>query len=182
MFDYGDVLFGGTFQTDLYKLDKIQVEAMRITTGATARSDIELLYEDTSWPKLSERRKGHVLILFYKIAHNLTPQYLSGMFQNLRGLPANYNLRSEGNIIRFPFARTEIFKRSFFSNVIHEWNLLCHETKCLASLIEFKQKVLPTRHKCLEILYCGERWASVHHARIRIGCSKLIFICVTICM
>ncbi len=53
--DYGDYLYAGTYDSDLCKLDRIHVEAMRNVTGATARSNIILLYEETGWLKLSDR-------------------------------------------------------------------------------------------------------------------------------
>ena len=42
--EYGDCLLAGTFEVDLNKVDNVQVEAMRIVTGATARSNINSLY------------------------------------------------------------------------------------------------------------------------------------------
>ena len=49
------MLWAGTYDSDLCKLDAIQTEAMRIVTGATARSNIKLLQEETGWPTLDER-------------------------------------------------------------------------------------------------------------------------------
>jgi hypothetical protein len=48
----------------------------RIITGATTRSDVQLLYEETAWSRLNEQRKAHVLNMVYKIMNNLTPSYL----------------------------------------------------------------------------------------------------------
>ena len=74
--EYGDVLFAGTYESDLCKLDRLQVDAMRIVTGATEKSNIVLLYEDLGWPYLDSRRQQHCLSLMYKIVHGLAPQYL----------------------------------------------------------------------------------------------------------
>ena len=35
--EYGDVLWAGTYDSDLCKIDAIQVEAIRIVTGTTVR-------------------------------------------------------------------------------------------------------------------------------------------------
>ena len=99
--------------------------------------------------------------------------YLYNIFELFKGEPLTYNLRSEDSQIRIPFARTELFKRSFFSSAIHEWNLLESDTKNSQSLSLFTGHLLPKKDCCLDILYYGERWASVHHARIRLGCSEL---------
>ena len=51
--EYASVVWGGTYDSDLCKLDQVQVEAMRLITGATARSSIKALYEETGWPTLA---------------------------------------------------------------------------------------------------------------------------------
>ena len=54
LFDYGDILFAGTYHIVLTVLDKVQVEAMSITTGASARSYIQLLFHDTVSPSITK--------------------------------------------------------------------------------------------------------------------------------
>ena len=75
--------------------------------------------------------------------------------------------------MRQPLARTETYINSFFPFAIRQWNLLSIEAKSKPSLNEFKNFLKKNKSKKLDILYYGERWASVHHARLRIGCSKL---------
>jgi hypothetical protein len=74
--EYGDCLWGGAYEVDLNKLDDIQIEAMRIVTGATAKSNINSLYCDTKWQTLDERRKNRSLTMKYKIIHGFAPSYL----------------------------------------------------------------------------------------------------------
>lgn len=45
--EYASVVWGGTYKSDMNKLEKIQIDAMRVITGATARSSILSLYNDT---------------------------------------------------------------------------------------------------------------------------------------
>ena len=47
--EYADCVWAGTYDVDLNLLDNIQVTAMRIVTGAPARSNIANLYEETRW-------------------------------------------------------------------------------------------------------------------------------------
>ena len=49
LIEYADVAWAGAHCTDLIKLDKLQVEAMRIVTGCTNRSNIANLYKDCDW-------------------------------------------------------------------------------------------------------------------------------------
>ena len=169
--DYADILYAGTYDSDLCKLDKIQVEAMRVVTGATARSNINALYKDTGWPTLTQRRNFHVLNLFFKIKNNLSPDYLNVIFNSIVQHDNNYNLRSQGNI-RNPYTKTESFRRSFFPYAIKMWNALPHEQRDITDFLGFKQAIKPQK-LTNELFYYGERWQSVHHARLRIGCSKL---------
>ena len=169
--DYGDVLYAGTYDSDLCKLDKIFVDAMRIVSGATARSNIKLLHEETGWPTLSERRANHVLYSFYKVLNDMCPLPILNTYNTLIAREQHYVLRN--NNIPAPFTRTETYRRSYFPDAIRRWNQLPHNLKEAHTLEEFKQLLnTPTIPK-QDILYYGDRWASVHHARIRIGCSKL---------
>ena len=170
--DYADVIYAGTYDSDLCKLDRIQVDAMRIVTGATEKSNINLLFTETDWQRFDSRRKSHVLCLMYKIVNGLAPSYLCDILQSINSLQTGYNLRREGNI-RVPFARTESYKRSFFPHGIQLWNSTDVNLRNLPSITEFKLKFKPDISPSKTILYYGERWASIHHARLRLGCSKL---------
>jgi hypothetical protein len=172
--EYADVLFAGTYDSDLCKLDMLQAEAMRIVTGATARSNIRLLYEDLGWPTLQSRRRIHCLCLMYKIVNGNAPQYLKALIPVRYQPDGMHSLRSFANEeIRAPFARTESFTRSFLLYTIKLWNELDIETRHLPTLDSFKLALKEPKDRMLSILYYGKRWPNIHHARIRIGCSKL---------
>jgi hypothetical protein len=74
--EYADCVWYGAYAIDLDLLDNVQVNAMRIMTGATARSNINKLYEETGWPTLESRRSAHMLAMFYKIVTGTAPSYL----------------------------------------------------------------------------------------------------------
>ena len=61
--EYGNVLFAGSSNNDLNKFNKIEKEAMRISTGATAKCNSELLKTECKWESLENRRKNHVLCM-----------------------------------------------------------------------------------------------------------------------
>lgn len=71
--EYADVLWSGAYDCDLVKLDRVQLRAMRIVTGATAKSNINNLYSETGWNSLSERREFHKMCTFYKIINDILP-------------------------------------------------------------------------------------------------------------
>ena len=169
--EYGDILWAGTYDSDLCKIDAIQVEAMRIVVGATARSNINLLYEETGWPTLSERRLFHVQKLMYKMVNNLAPNYLSDLLPDTVGQHVDYGLRNE-NSIRAPFTRTESYRRSFIPFGISTWNNLPAEIKRAPSLEAFVGATKPKR-QARKLYEAGSRLTALYQARTRLGCSAL---------
>ena len=86
----------------------------------------------------------------------------------------HYNLRNNENV-RLPFIRSEVYRRSFFPYAIRLWNKLQLQIRNATSIRVLKsslKKDLPERNI---LYYYGKRWASVHHSRLRMRCSKLNF-------
>ena len=109
------------------------------------------------WPRL---KLWHFSLLFYFILPVDNEQR------------ARYNLRNIHNI-PIPPARLESFKKSFIPSTISLWNELAVEIRQKQTLEEFKSDIKSTKEEPNILYYYGKRWPSVHHARIRIGCSKL---------
>ena len=55
--EYGDILFAGSDSLSLEKINKIEREAKRISTGATARCNSQLLDIESKWENITDRRK-----------------------------------------------------------------------------------------------------------------------------
>ena len=72
-----------------------------------------------------------------------------------------------------PATRLESFKRSFIPFSIRLWNALSIEVRHAPSVRDFKNNLNKDNKEPNVLYYYGSRWASVHHARIRLGCSKL---------
>ena len=83
-----------------------------------------------------------------------------------------YNLRHGNNIV-LPFTRLESFKRSYIPFSIKLWNALSIEVRHAPSLRDFKNHLTKDKKEPTLLYYYGSRWASIHHARLRLGCSKL---------
>ena len=78
--EYGQILFAGTFQKDLDKINKVEKEAMRIVTGATRGCSIALLNIESKWEDIATRRKNALLIMFYKIVNGDAPVNLLNIY------------------------------------------------------------------------------------------------------
>ena len=75
--EYGDVVWVNFSQGLKDQLDKVQNEAARKVTGCTKLVAIRDLYQESGWETLSERRRKHKLMLFYKMINGLSPNYLN---------------------------------------------------------------------------------------------------------
>jgi len=114
--EYCSVIWGGSYDTDILKLEQIHVEAMRLITGATAKSNIAALYKETSFMPVKDRINNMTNIMMYKIIHDLAPEYLKQYIPNENVFERKYNLRT--NNIHPPATRLETFKRSFYPSGI----------------------------------------------------------------
>ena len=65
--EYADIVWDNCTQQQEQDIEKIQIEAARIVTGATKLISLNKLYVETGWELLKDRRRKHRLILFYKM-------------------------------------------------------------------------------------------------------------------
>ena len=177
--EYGDVVWAGAHDCHLVKLDRLQLEAMRIVTGAPNKSNIANLYNDLNWELLSDRRDRHSLIIMFKMVKNLVPTYLCNLKPTQAGDSHEYNLRNNSDL-SIPFCRTQCMKKSFLPCTVKLWNSLQNNIKLCDTLSSFKLKlkshyaVSENFSKMKKFLYnSGSRPWNIVHAKLRIGCSSL---------
>ena len=108
----------------------------------------------------------------YKIIHGQAPEYLNSLLPDYITNRTPYPLRNQQNI-DVPFARIDAYYYSFFPCTIRDWNGLNLNTRNLVTIKEFKTVLNVNSMKCNKLFYVGNRVESVHHARLRIGCSLL---------
>ena len=75
--EYSGGVWDNCNDQDKKLLENIQIEAMRIVTGATKLCSISKLFQDTGWETLEARRRKQKLIIFFKMIHGLWPDYLN---------------------------------------------------------------------------------------------------------
>jgi hypothetical protein len=170
--EYGNILFAGSPKCHLDKLDKVELDAFRIISGATKGCPTLNIIKELGLPTLLERRKLHVLSTLYKYHFGPSPLYISDILANYVRTPV-YGLRNI-SAYKIPMCKTEGFKNSFFPLAINYWNSLEDSTRESENINFFKSKICPKRNSNhFKLLYYGERWPNIHHARIRMGCSRL---------
>ena len=171
LLEYADVIWDNCAQYEVVELEKAQHEAGRIVTGATRLISIDKLYSEIGWETLSSRRKFHKLVLFYKMTHGLTPDYLSNLIPDTVGSLSRYNLRNENDIRTIP-CRTQLYFNSFLPSTIRDWNELDTEIRSSPSLNIFKSRLMK-KTKIPKYYIDGNRFEQVQLTRIRTNCSAL---------
>ena len=151
---------------DYSSLWQIQTEAARIATGTTKLVSIENLYSEIGWDTLEARRKKQNLTLFYKMVHNLTPNYLTSLIPSTVNETSNYNLRNS-NDIRTVNARTSQYFSSFLPSSIREWNALPEEQRNATTGISFRYQLNQPSSSIPKFYYVGERQTQILHPRLR---------------
>ena len=172
--EYCDVIWDNCLQKEKDLLENIQLAAARIVTGARRGTSHALLYEETGWNTLQERRDIHKLVMMYKIINDLAPQYLKNALPPTAGERAGRNLRNNSNLEHIKCHSTH-FLNSFFPSAIKHWNQLSVDIRQSTTLSTFKSKVskIFSRVKPLPYYYKGNRKTGIILACMRMGCSNL---------
>ena len=175
--EYGDVIFDNCTEQQKSELEFIQMQAARTVTGAKRHTSHTLLYEETGWTTLNERRRLHKLILMHQIVHKISPKYLTDL------LPASRSARVTRQTTRLipQFShRTNAFKRSFIPSAIDLWNTVLDDnmrhTQSKAIFRRLIKKLI--EHKPLNDLqklwfYMGSRASQIITSQMRLEFSDL---------
>ena len=169
--EYADVVWDNCPQYLNEQIYKIQIESARIVTGCTKLASLDDLAKEAGWESLQDRRLKHKLILYFKMAKGLSPNNLSLLVPQSVGSLTPYSLRGSQNH-RIPQCRTELYKRSFLSAVIEEWNKLPIEIRNEDSLSCFKYYLNQDKPSPNKLYFIGERKLQVIHTQIRNNCSS----------
>jgi hypothetical protein len=171
--EYGDIIYDGSADLHLKRLEGIQRKAALSCTGAYRHTNHERLLEELGWPTLSARRKSHRLNVMFKIQNGLTPLYLKEACPPLTRDRTNYILRSALNITT-PQQRTTCYQKSFYPQTIKEWNSLPRNQRLTTSLDSFKEsQKAKAGFKNNKLFHHNSSKAAIDLTRIRLGLSGL---------
>lgn len=166
--EYADVTWDNCPNYLQNAIEAVQNEAARIITGATKLCNINKLLNDLKWETLTERRKQHKLVLFYKMVNGIAPQYLSNLVPH-ENADTSYNLRSQRTVP----SRTQAYRSSFLPSAIREWNALPVQTRESPSISSFKHNLDRNKTKASPLFKVGSRLGQILHTRLRLDCSSL---------
>lgn len=172
LFDYCDQIYDNCPVAQKQQLDRVQLSAARICTGAIRSTNKDtLIINELGWESLTSRRKRHKLFLFYKIFKLNIQPYLHNLLPvSTRTHVSRYPL----NIQQFN-CRTEKFKQSFIPSSVVLWNNLSPAVQATETLQVFKHQIssmyLP--QKPPSYYGQGKRFYSIIHTRLRLRHNTL---------
>ena len=176
--EYANIILDNCSIENKRNLESIQIEAVRIITGATKLHvcSIQKLYDDTGIQTLQKRRNNHKLFQLYKILNGLTPQYLQSLIPQRVQNISRYQLRNMSNF-NVPPARTVTHANSFLPSTLRDWNSLDLIVRNSPTLNSFKRQLNRTRNenpypKYFDIVHTS-RFCQIYHSRLRLECSSL---------
>ena len=149
--DYCDVIFHSPAIPSLFdssinltnlmqRLESTQYQAALAITRAWKGTSQNKLYEELGCEYLSDRRWARRLFQFFKIFHNISPDYLK---VNLPPLRRHLYGVHQPNILKEIFSRTTKYKNSFFPNSVKIWNCIGPDIRGIDSLSAFKKTIVP---------------------------------------
>ena len=138
--EYASSVWDPYYKTHNLTIEKVQRRAVRWSLGNyDYHSSVSAMLQDLNWPTLQYRRQRARLSLFYKSLHNLIvleipPYYIPN--NHLSRLRIHHQLS-----YIHPYARTNIYKYSFFPRTISEWNSLPTEIILSTTLSAFQSQL-----------------------------------------
>ena len=132
LLEYADVVWDNCTQYEADELEKIQIEAARIVTGATRLASLNPLYCEIGLDTLACRRNKHKIIMFYKMYTGLSPAYLSALLAATVGANVSYNLGNPHNLQTVQ-CHSQLDYNSFLPSIIRTWNGLQQDTRNINS-------------------------------------------------
>lgn len=170
--DYADVIWDNCTDRLSNELESLHLDALRTIVGAVRGTSHIKLYNESGFMSLTERRRRHKLIMYFKIASGLAPDYIT---QYLPPLVSSTNPYHRRNPLerKIPNFATTLYQDSFFISTTYLWNALPDNIKQLTSLSAFK-RFISTNDVAVPPYYnVGERKPQTIHCKLRLNMSDL---------
>ena len=170
--EYASCVWNNCTKAQSDRLEQLQLEAARIVTGSVKGTQHKVLYCETGWLPLSDRRENSQIALLYKMVNHMVPQYLSLLVS--RPGQQQYNLRNSLNIPEI-FGTNEMYRQSFLPSAVKVWNKLSLDIRQSTSVNSLKNKLNSTKCPKKPPVYynLGSRQGQIYHARLRMQSSDL---------
>ena len=134
LLDYCSAVWDPHMEKDINNIDKVQRRSARfVKNDYNWESSVTSMIKDLGWENLADRRREARLCIFHKIVNGTVAvpavDYLA---------PGTTRTRSNTRKYKHYYARTNIYKYSFFPRTIPEWNNLSEDTVKCETIESFK--------------------------------------------
>ena len=172
--DYGDILYDNCSEANKEDLEAVHIAAARVVTGAKRYTSHQLLYNDTGWTPLRQRREAHKLLKIYDIIHNHTPAYLKSILpRNLGASTHRTRGASANNFIPYR-CKTELLRKSFFPSSLNLFYTLPPSERSPSTRNAFRRTIKQSmKNTVTTYFYSGPRKFNVVLAQMRLEFSDL---------
>ena len=170
--EYGSTIWDNCTKHEKEELEKIQLAALRVITGAKRGTSHQLLYLETGIETLQERRDRRKLNMMFKMQKGLAPETLTELLPETTDARTDRNLRSGANT-SLVMTHSEAHYNSFMPAMIRKWNDLPQRLRNTQTAELFKDKITPEKTKIPTYIYAGERKPQIYHTRMRLRKSDL---------
>ena len=172
IFDYADVLYDNCSQTLSDQLESLHLDSLRTIIGAVRGTSHQIIYKESGFVPLQERRRRHKIVLFFKMVNGLTPAFLDPYLPPLVSSINPYHRRRP--LERFvPRCRTVLYQNSFFPSTTQLWNNLLENIQSSQSISVIKRFLAQNDIIPPPRFYAGDRHSQILHCRLRNNISDL---------
>jgi hypothetical protein len=134
--EYASPVWSPYKRRNINKIEKVQRRASRLILGHEV--DYKSRLEKLHLLPLYMRREITDLVFLFKIIHELVD--IPGGFLSWKNTGRSLR-NSDDMTLTVPFARTDVFKHSYFVRVTRLWNLLPYTLRSIQHLSYFKKQL-----------------------------------------
>ena len=176
--DYCDVIFHTpiithdfdsslTLNYQMKILESTQYQAALAVSGCWRGTNTDKIYEELGWESLDQRRYFRRLVMFYKLANGMVPNYLREPVR----FPQRILRSSDIPLIK---NRTDRYLHSFYPDSVINWNNIGTEIREAKTISIFKNTLLgiirPPKKEIFGIHNYGLKW--IFQLRVGLSCLR----------
>ena len=139
LIDYCDVTYTSSTSTCISKVDRLMMKGGRIVLNVPYDTPTIVVLDRLKWLTFKERILYHKQLQMYKCRFDMSPNYLSSLFEKV---DHGYDTRLSDTDLKLPRCFTNMGQKAFSYCGASLWNTLSNELKASSSLDVFKRKLL----------------------------------------